>query len=162
MSAQTMTQPTLRAAFLFNFTKFVEWPANSSDGGPLSVCILDDAAVEESLAELLDGAPIAGRPVTLVRGARSRPLRGCHVLYVGDPEQARVSATLDELKSAPILTVGDGDKVARGGGMIGLFVEGGRMRFAINPDAVQRAGLHLSSRLLSLAKIVKEGRHGQS
>lgn len=162
MSAQTMTQPTLRAAFLFNFTKFVEWPADSSDGGPVAVCVLDDAAVEESLAQLLSGAPVGGRPVTLIRSARSRSLRICHVLYLGDTDSASMSATLDEVKYAPVLTVGDGDKFAREGGMIGLFVEGGRMRFAINPDAAQRAGLYLSSRLLSLAKIVKEGRHGQS
>ena len=161
LAAQAVTQPALRAAFLFNFGKFVEWPAESSAAGPLCVCVLDDAAVEESLAELIDGAPATGRSVTLVKG-RNRSLRGCHVLYLGDTDPTRIAATLDELKSAPILTVGDGDQFARGGGMIGLFVEEGRMRFAVNPDAAQRAGLRLSSRLLSLAKIVKEGRHGQS
>ena len=72
------------------------------------------------------------------------------------------AATLDELKGAPVLTVGDGDDFARNGGMIGLFVEDGRMRFAINPDAAHRAGLRLSSQLLKLAKIVKEGRHGRT
>ena len=66
------------------------------------------------------------------------------------------------MKGAPVLTVGDGDGFARGGGMIGLFVEDGRMRFAINPNAAQRAGLRLSSQLLKLARIVKEGRHGRT
>ena len=69
---------------------------------------------------------------------------------------------VDEMKGASILTVGDGEDFARGGGVIGLFIEDGRMRFAINSDAAQRAGLRLSSKLLSLAKIVKEGRHGQN
>jgi hypothetical protein len=69
---------------------------------------------------------------------------------------------LDEVKGAPILTVGDGDAFASGGGMIGLFVEDGRMRFAINTEAAHRAGLRFSSKLLNLAKIVKGGRHGQS
>ncbi len=162
LTAQSITPPALRAAFLFNFAKFVEWPGDQPDNGPLNLCVLDDVAVEESLAQLMDGAPVAGRSVTLVRSVRNRPLRGCHVLYIGDTDPERIAATLDELRHAPVLTVGDGEPFARGGGMIGLFVEDGRMRFAINPDAAQRASLKLSSRLLNLARIVKEGRHGQS
>jgi hypothetical protein len=162
LTAQSITPPALRAAFLFNFAKFVEWPADQPDTGPLYVCVLDDPAVEESLTQLLDGAPISGRSVTLLRSARNRPLRSCHVLYVGDTDPERIASTLDELKYSPVLTVGDGEPFARGGGMIGLFIEDGRMRFAINADAAQRAGLKLSSRLLNLARIVKESRHGQS
>jgi hypothetical protein len=162
LASQAVTQPALKAAFLFNFAKFVEWPTESSPAGPLGVCVLDDAAVEDSLAQLINGGPATGRSVTLVKGPHNRTLRTCHVLYVGNPDPARIAVTLDDVKSAPVLTVGDGDQFARGGGMIGLFIEDGRMRFAINPDAAQRAGLKLSSRLLSLAKIVKEGRHGQS
>lgn len=162
LASQSVTQPALRAAFLFNFAKFVEWPTDASQAGPLTVCVLDDVAVEDSLAQLVNSAPVSGRTVTLVKGGRNRPIRGCHVLYLGDPDPARIAAILDELKGAPILTVGDGDQFARGGGVIGLFIEDGRMRFAINPDAAQRSGLRLSSRLLSLAKIVREGRHGQS
>jgi hypothetical protein len=161
VASQSVTQPALKAAFLFNFAKFVEWPLDLSPAA-LCVCVLDDVAVEDSLSQLISGAPVPGRSVALVKGARNRSLRGCHVVYVGDTDPARVAATLDEVKNAPILTVGDGDQFARDGGMIGLFIEDGRMRFAINPDAAQRAGLRLSSRLLSLAKIVKEGRHGQS
>lgn len=160
--SQSVTQPALKAAFLFNFAKFVEWPADSASPAPLSVCVIEDSAIEESLTQLINGGPVTGRAVTLIKGARNRSLRACHVLYLADPDQARAIATLEELKNAPILTVGDGDAFARQGGMIGLFIEDGRMRFAINPDAAQRAGLRLSSKLLSLAKIVKEGRHGQS
>ena len=162
LASQSVTQATLKAAFLFNFAKFVEWPVDQSHAGPLTVCVLDDAAVEDSLAQLVNGPPAASRSMSLLKAARSRSLRLCHVLYLGDPDPGRAVATLDEVKGAPILTIGDGDQFARGGGMIGLFIEDGRMRFAINPDAAQRAGLRLSSRLLSLAKIVKEGRHGQS
>jgi hypothetical protein len=162
LASQSVTQPALKAAFLFNFAKFVEWPLDLPPAAALCVCVLDDVAVEDSLSQLINGEPVPGRTVTLVKSARNRPLRGCHVLYVGDSDPARVAATLDEVKNVPVLTVGDGDQFARDGGMIGLFIEDGRMRFAINPDAAQRAGLRLSSRLLSLAKIVKEGRHGQT
>jgi hypothetical protein len=159
-SAQAVTQPALKAAFLFNFAKFVEWPADVPSAGPLTVCVLNDLAVEDSLDQLINGVPVTGRRVAILRGVRQRSLRACNVLYVGSPEPWRTAA-LDDVKGAPTLTVGDGDDFARGGGMIGLFVDDGRMRFAVNPDAVQRAGLRLSSRLLSLATIVKEGRHGQ-
>lgn len=161
LSAQAVTQPALKAAFLLNFAKFAEWPAELAPSSPLTLCVLDDSAVEEALGQLVNGA-VTGRAVNILHGVRNRPLRGCHVVYIGDPDPARTAATLDELKGAAILTVGDGDQFPRGGGMIGLFVEDGRMRFAINPDAAQRAGVRLSSRLLSLAKIVKDGRHGQS
>jgi YfiR/HmsC-like len=160
LASQAVTQPALKAAFLFNFAKFVEWPADSAAPSPLTLCVLDDGAVEDALAQLVNGGLVNGRTVTLVKAARNRSLRGCHLLYVGDSDEARMESTLDEVKGAPILTVGDGEAFARRGGMIGLFVEDGRMRFAINPDAAQRVGLRFSSRLLSLAKIVKEGRHG--
>ena len=160
LASQAVTQPALKAAFLFNFAKFVEWPAEATAPSGLTLCVLDDTAVEDALGQLVNGGPVNGRAVTLVKGARNRPLRGCHLLYVGDSDPGRIAATLDELKGAPVLTVGDGDAFPRGGGVIGLFVEDGRMRFAINPDAAQRAGLRLSSQLLNLARIVKEGRHG--
>ena len=115
-SSQAVTQPALKAAFLFKFAKFVEWPADPAGASPLTLCVLDDA----------------------------------------------LAATIEELKGAPVLTVGDGESFAEVGGTIGLFVEDGRMRFAINPNAAHRAGLRLSSQLLKLAKIVKEGRHGQT
>jgi hypothetical protein len=161
LAAQAVTQPALKAAFLFNFAKFVEWPGDAGTSSPLTLCVLEDAAVEDALGQLVTGGPVNGRLVTLTKDARNRPLRACHLIYVGDSDPGRAAATLDELKGAPILTVGEGDAFARGTGMIGLFVEDGRMRFAINADAAQRAGLRLSSKLLNLAKIVKEARHGQ-
>ena len=161
LAAQAVTQPALKAAFLFNFAKFVEWPADPSGSSPLTLCVLDDASVEDALVQLVNGGLPTGRVVTLLKGARNRPLRGCHLIYISDSEPARVAATIEELKATPVLTVGDGESFARVGGMIGLFVEDGRMRFAINPNAAHRAGLRLSSQLLKLAKIVKEGRHGQ-
>jgi hypothetical protein len=161
-ASQAVTQPALKAAFLFNFAKFVEWPAEATASSPLTLCVLDDAAVEDALGQLVNGGPVNGRTVVLAKGARNRALRGCHLLYIGDADPGRTAATVDEMKGAAILTVGDGEDFARGGGVIGLFIEDGRMRFAINSDAAQRAGLRLSSKLLSLAKIVKEGRHGQN
>jgi hypothetical protein len=155
-AAQAVTQPALRAAFLYNFVKFTEWTGDVSSG-PLTICVVDDTALENALTELVDGSSINGRPVLLSRSVR---LRACHLVYLGATDREHAASILEELQGASVLTVSDGYEFVRLGGIVGLVVEQGRMRFAINPDAAQRAGLRLSSRLLQLATILKEQRHG--
>lgn len=159
IDAQAVTQPALRAAFLYNFAKFTEWPPDGLSAGPLTLCVLDDSAVEGALSELVGNSTINGRTVTISRNASGARLRACHLLYVGEANSARAAAILEELLGAPVLTVSNGDDFIRLGGIVGLFVEEGRMRFAINPDAAHRAGVRLSSRLLQLARIFKDDRH---
>jgi hypothetical protein len=159
IDAQAVTQPALRAAFLYNFAKFTEWPPDGLPAGPLTLCVLDDTAVEGALSELVGNSMINGRTVTISRNASGARLRACHLLYVGEANSARAAAILEELLGAPVLTVSNGDDFIRLGGIVGLFVEEGRMRFAINPDAAHRAGVRLSSRLLQLARIFKDDRH---
>jgi hypothetical protein len=153
-AAQAISQPSLKAAFLYNFAKFAEWPADASSAGPLMLCVLHDGPSEDALVKLVSGASVNGRPVTVSRGAPKA--RACHLLYIGAAEAGAVSGILEEIKGAPVLTVGDGDTFPRRGGMVGLVVEDGRMRFAINPDAAQRSGVRLSSKLLSLAKLIRD------
>jgi len=155
-SQGAVTQPALKAAFLYNFAKFAQWPGDPVPSSPITLCVLDDASVEDALGQLVNGGLVNGRAVTILRGTHNRSLRGCHVLYFGDTDPGRAIAILDELKNAAVLTVADGDQFPRNGGMVGLFIEDGRMRFAINADAAQRVGVRLSSRLLSLAKLVKD------
>lgn len=159
LDAQAVTQPALRAAFLYNFAKFTEWPPDNYAAGPLTLCVLDDSAVEGALSELVGNSTINGRTVIISRNASGSRLRACHVLYVGEANAARAAEILDELLGAPVLTVSTGDDFIRLGGIVGLFVEEGRMRFAINADAAQRAGVRLSSRLLQLARIFKDDHH---
>jgi hypothetical protein len=156
LSAQAITQPALRAAFLYNFAKFTEWPGDVTPVGPLTLCVIDDSAVESALGDLVGKSAINGRTVTISRGVSGARLRACHLLYVGEVGSGRAAAILDELQGAPVLTAGNGDDFVRIGGVVGLFVEEGRMRFAINPDAAQRAGVRLSSQLLRLAKILRD------
>ncbi len=154
-AGQSVTQPALRAAFLYNFAKFTEWGDEVSSPGPLTICVVDDKAVEGALLDLVGGSTINGRTVLISRSVR---LRACHLVYLGVADPARAASVLDELQGAAVLTVSNGDEFVRLGGIVGFFVDEGRMRFAINPDAAQRAGLRLSSRLLQLAKILKDGR----
>jgi hypothetical protein len=108
-AAQDVSQPNLKAAFLYNFAKFAEWPADASPGGPLTLCVLHDGASEDALVKLVHGASIDGRAVTVSKGATKAKIRACHVLYIADAEPAAVAGILEEVKGAPVLTVGDGD-----------------------------------------------------
>jgi uncharacterized protein DUF4154 len=136
----------------------IRGPGDLAPSSPLTLCVLDDSAVEGALSELVGASPINGRAVVILRGPSGARLRACHLLYVGDTNSTRTAAILDELQGAPVLTVSDGADFIHGG-IIGLIVGDGRMRFAINPEAGQRARLRLSSRLLQLAKISRERRH---
>jgi hypothetical protein len=160
LGGQVVTQPALKAAFLYNFAKFAEWPSDAASTTPLTLCVIDDNAVDDALSQLVRGSVISGRPVAVQRGRHDR-LRACHLAYFGGTDADRAIAMLDEIKGAPVLTVSDGEQFARMGGVIGLFLEDGKMRFAVNADAAQRGGVRLSSRLLTLAKLVKDLRHVQ-
>ena len=153
--AQSASEPALKAAFLYNFAKFAEWPADAAPSDPLTICVFGDTPIADALDETVKGRTVDGRKTVVVR-VKPEGFRGCHVLYLAGLDSKRAQAIVDDLKGAPVLTVGDREQFAQGGGIAGLFVEQGRMRFAINVEAAQRGRLRISSRLRSLAKIVKD------
>lgn len=155
---QPVTQPAMKADFLYKFVKFAQWPGHTTD--PLVLCVLDDAAVDRALEQLVRGGTIGGRTIEVIRISRDRQMRSCHLLYVSGVD-AGLAAVLEEVKGAPVLTVSDGEQFPRLGGVIGVFLDGGKMRFAVNADAAQRAGIQLSAKLLTLAKLVKDPRGAQ-
>jgi len=144
----------VKAAFLFNFAKFVEWPALTA-GAPLLVCIVGNDRIASAFVETVRGQNISGHTLNVSTLQDSAMWKACHVLFIADGESRRSADGLDEIKSLPVLTVSDGKGFAAAGGIIELYVEGGRMRFAINLEAADRSGLHLSSRLLGLAKVIR-------
>ena len=148
--------PLLRAAFLYTFAIFTEWPAEEA-GDPITLCVVDEAPVAAALTQIVAGRSVLGRAIT-VRVATAGNLRACHVLYLPG---ANVARALAEVSGARILTIGDGAAFVGQGGMAGLYLEGERMRFAVNPESAARAGVRLSSRLLGLARIVKDEPHVQ-
>jgi hypothetical protein len=152
--ADMASDVAVKAAFLYNFAKFTEWPAFPADAS-LVLGVLGDDAVGAALTETIRGQLIEGHGLEVRRLTSETSPRSCHLLFVTGPEVRRVSSMLEEVRTLPILTVSDGAGFAQAGGMIELFVEGGHMRFAVNVDSVERARLHLSSRLLGLARIVR-------
>jgi hypothetical protein len=146
----------VKAAFLFNFAKFAEWPALRS-GASIIVCVIGDEEIAAALAGTVRGQNIGGHPVEVSRPADSASWRACQLLFIADVATRRSADGLVGVKTLPVLTVSDGKGFSETGGIIELFVENGRMRFAINMDAADRAGLRLSSRLLGLARVTRNG-----
>jgi uncharacterized protein DUF4154 len=153
----TISEVVVKAAFLFNFAKFAEWPA-LQPGTPLMLCVLGDDGVGNALVETVRGQQINGHALEVLRPRRGDSWRPCHLLFIAGSEVWRVATELERVRALPILTVSDGRDFSKSGGLIEFFVENGKMRFAINVDTAERSGLRLSSRLLGLAKAVRDGR----
>jgi len=161
-AAQTTTAPALKAAFLYNFAKFTEWPADAlSAGEKLALCVIGDASVADALEQTIEGRHVEGRQLTVRIVKADGPIRSCHLLYAGGLDTLRSTQLFQALNGATVFTVGDSDRFAESGGVAQLILEGDRIRFAINTTASRRARLTLSSKLLALAKIVKDGPHVQ-
>jgi hypothetical protein len=159
-SAQTATAPALKAAFLYNFAQFVEWPADAlAPGQRLAMCVVGDAAVADALGQTIKGHAIEGHELTVTVLKVGEPASGCHLLYVSASEMKRSAGLLLSAKDASVFTVSDANNFAESGGVAQLIVENDRMRFAINIASAQRGRLNISSKLLSLARIVKDDRN---
>ena len=150
-----ISEISIKAAFLYNFAKFTEWPGLAPDA-PLTLCVVGDGRIAAALVDTVRNQRIGGHAIEARSLANDAPLRSCDVLFVSTSETHRAMAVLDTLRTLPILTVSDGPGFSRSGGIVEFFVESGHMRFAINTDAAARSGLRLSSRLLGLAKIVRD------
>lgn len=147
----------LKAAFLFNFAKFTEWPSPPADR-PLVLCVVGDDRIAAALAGIVRGKTIADRALDVPDSASLSP-EDCHILFVSRSEGRKARSTIEALKARPVLTVSDDKGFARAGGILEFFIERDQVRFIVNPKAATRAGLKLSSRLLGLARIVDED-HG--
>lgn len=138
------TEYDLKAAFLVNFVQFVKWPGSAS----ATVGILGDDPFEGKLQKVLHGK------LGIRRSRRPEDLKNCQIIFISKSERGNVGAILSSLEGANVLTVGDMEGFARQGGIIGLTMDGDRVRFEINTAAARRAGLEISSRLLKLASRV--------
>jgi hypothetical protein len=159
-STKELSETQVKAAFLFNFIKFVEWPSSSfsKPNSAITVCTIGSDDVAEVFEGIIQGKEIGGRPI-VVRRPDATGLNGCHVVYIGGERKRYANSVLEQVKGQSILTVGDIEQFARAGGIISLTTRDNKVRFAINPQAGARASLRISSKLLSLATIV--GEHGE-
>ena len=148
--------PVLTAAFLLNFVKFVEWPADVlPPQAPIVMC-LADPPVAEAVSRAISSRPSGARTITIMQVQPGAVPPECGVIYVSDLDARRMAMLIAALRGRSVLAVSNAEDFARRGGTIQLFLENGTMKFSVNPQAAERARLHVSSLLLKLAVIVKE------
>jgi YfiR/HmsC-like len=152
------TEYQLKAAFLFNFAKFIDWPASSfaSAQSPFSICILGKDPFGQAIDDALQGKSIGDRPVVIVRVKNVTQSTHCQIVFAANSEAANLRGILAGLRGANVLAVGESEGFAAAGGTIQFTIEENHVRFLINTDAAERAGLKFSSKLLALAKIVHD------
>ena len=154
----------LKAAFLFNFAKFVEWPSSAfiNPQSPFLICVLGTDPFGSALDDALLHRSIQGRPAALLRIKHVSDIIGCQILFVPSSESHRLPEITVKLRGQCVLVIGESENFASSGGLIQFSLEENRIRFLINTDAADRSGLKFSSKLLALAKIVRDSPTGGS
>jgi hypothetical protein len=149
----------VKAAFLYNFAKYIQWPADAPavQTGTFVITVLGNDPFGPSLDETLRGKTIDGLKVVLRRAGRPEELRASQIVFISASEHGQLPEILKRLEGAPTLTVAEMDDFAERGGVIRFRMEGDRVRLDINPSAAARARLRISSELLKLARIVGAG-----
>jgi hypothetical protein len=147
----------LKAAFLLNFVRFTEWPADalrSSDR--IVVCLMDDTGVAGAFQQLARGRTAGKREVEPRWVQKDGDLTACHVAYVSGLDPKRSDELVAALRDKAVLTISDDAGFAERGGMANFFVQNDNMGFAVNVTALQRAKLQISAKLLTLARIIRK------
>ncbi|SFM78173.1 YfiR family protein [Thermodesulforhabdus norvegica] len=151
-----ISEERLKAAFVYNFLKFTEWPSRSDEEDTLLLCTSAPPAMTESLKDL-EGRKIGKRTVKVLELEKAGNDRICHALFIDDSSNnAMVPSLLHKFRNDPVLTIGDRPDFCRMGGIIQLFREGNKLRFNINLRQARKSGIKISSRLLKLARRVIE------
>jgi hypothetical protein len=142
----------VKAAFLYHFTRFVEWPG----GGDMTICVVGADPFGPLLEQATAGKKANGRDIRLSRLGSLRSAESCSILFATDVNGARLASALGHLRNRPVLTVSDAPGFAVGGGIVGFVRDGNHVRLEVNTAAAEQAGLHVSSRLLSIARVITE------
>jgi len=148
----------IKASFVYTVAKFVEWPDRAFErpGAPLVFEVLGEDPLEEALERAARGKLVNGHPVEVLKAGDSRDLAPCHVLYVGRSEAGQLRGVLDQIRGETVLTVGELERFAEDGGVMGLRLEQNMIRFEVNVDAAERAHLSISSKILKLGTVIRE------
>jgi hypothetical protein len=151
----------VKAAYLYNFGRFVEWPdASASDkGGSFEICVLGMDPFGQTLDATLSSATIGGKSVMAKRISKPQDADDCRIVFISSSEENHLKDVLAALEKTNVLTVSDIPGFSERGGMIGFILDGSRVRFDVNLASAQGAGLTLSSELLKVATSVRRDPH---
>jgi hypothetical protein len=150
--AQTPNEYRVKAAFILNFTRFIEWPSDGySDGGALVVGIVGDDPFGGSLDQL-NGTSVNGHRIVIRRLKAGDYLKACQILFVSSSERNRLGKILESVRGGSVLTIGELSQFNQAGGIIKFVIQDNKVRFEINSGAASQARLRVSSKLLALSK----------
>ena len=153
--AQPVTEYQIKAAYLFNFGQFVEWPQSTAPAdAPFVICVLGKDPFGETLDDVVRGESLGRRPLVVQRFRSARETSDCQILFISRSEQDRLDEALLELRGRHVLTVTDIEGAEKRGAMIVLFNESNRVRMRINLSAARASSLVISSKLLRPAEVV--------
>jgi hypothetical protein len=155
--AASNKEDQIKAAFVYNFTKFVEWPAASfpEKDAPIVMGVFGKNPFGQELHEAIKDRKVNGRALALRTIHRLEDIRAVHLLFIPAAADAQLAEVTEKLKGASVLTVGESDAFANAGGMIRFVLEGDKVRFEINMDSAEQAGLKISAQLQKLARAVR-------
>jgi len=153
---ENLSEYQVKAAYLFNFLKFVEWPKDAFTDplAPIVIGVVGKDPFGDALPQVVIGKTVQGRDLVIRIYHAGEDLRGAHILFISSSERKRIPAILSSLRGSCVLTVADTTGFLEAEGMIQFLTENDRVRFAINVDATNQAKLKVSSKLLSLAKVM--------
>jgi hypothetical protein len=156
------TDYQVKAAYLYNFGRFVEWPSSvaAAKSESFTVCVLGQDPFGSTLDATLAGESIAGKKVVAKRISTPQESVNCQILFLSAAEASRLNRIVEDLDKVAVLTVSDMPQFAQRGGMIQFVLEGKRVRFEVNLSATQHVGLTLSSDLLKVATAVRKNPGG--
>ena len=153
----TMSEYQVKALFLLNFIKYVNWPAGALPGesDPIVIGVLGQDNFNDSLTNAIEGKSINGRSIIIKHVTEDDDLSGCAVLFISSSETSRLGGILGKTGTLPILTVGENESFFQDGGIINFTLRDGKIHLEINLKAAQKVNLEISSKLLSVADTVK-------
>jgi len=156
-SAPSLPEYVIKAGFIFNFAKYVEWPSSAFETAatPISVGIVGADPFGEEIDKALGSKMVKDRHFVVLRFRDKRDLRPCHILFIPRSEKALLPEILKQVESWAVLTVGEDEAFAKTGGAVNILIEKEKPRLEVNPEAAEKARLTINSKLLKLATIVK-------
>lgn len=145
----------VKAAFLFNFTRFITWPSTAftADDAPFVIGITGSDPFGNYLDDLVSGERVNGRPIVIRHYAEGADVSGCQLLFIGNADTSKQKNFLSQVQQLPVLTVSDADSFIKAGGMIRFYKDDNHIKMEIKAAAVKGTRLDISSKLLQIAKL---------
>lgn len=155
--AEALPEYKVKALFLFNFAKYVDWPdeAFPTPGSPIIIGLIGQDNFKDELNRAVEGKVVNGRPIVVKRVSTDPEMNGCHILFVSSSEKSRFEEILGKTRHGPVLTVGEQGQFLAKGGIINFTLKDEKIRLEIDLDSARQAGVRISSKLLSVAELVK-------